>query len=459
MNPGSPRNPVPEPGRPGAGSMLPLVEGARLPLAFIGLGLIAFTLGSTWLLVETWRGWPPFFHPRVVALVHLWLPGFLLSVCIGASYQLMPVVLGSALHARPRWLWSHLILHGSGVGSLVSGLVLGRYGLAAAGGLAIGVGVAGLLVVTLRTFSASARRDAVAWSFPLAAAWLFATVLAGLVLALNRRDPFVPLPAMSLLRAHAHLGLVGYFLTLLQGVTFQLLPMFTMAPVRRPQGVWLGLAGTQIGLLLLAPSLAWDWSNARWMAIALLVSGLCCSGVSLGATLRTRRTRLLDPGLTAFVAGTSCLILATLVGLWLARHELVDEHSLAGVSVYGLLLIAGGLGLPILGMGCKILPFLVWMKVYGPRVGREDVPLAKALGSLALERAWLVLHLAGMGTLALGLGMMWTAVAGIGGILLEMGAVCYLANATSVVRHLGKLGQPTNRRSERSFPRAGYSTQ
>jgi hypothetical protein len=345
------------------------------------------------------------------------------------------------------------------VGSLVSGLVLGRYGLAAAGGLAIGVGVAGLLVVTLRTFSASARRDAVAWSFPLAAAWLFATVLAGLVLALNRRDPFVPLPAMSLLRAHAHLGLVGYFLTLLQGVTFQLLPMFTMAPVRRPQGVWLGLAGTQIGLLLLAPSLAWDWSNARWMAIALLVSGLCCSGVSLGATLRTRRTRLLDPGLTAFVAGTSCLILATLVGLWLARHELVDEHSLAGVSVYGLLLIAGGLGLPILGMGCKILPFLVWIKVYGPRVGREDVPLAKALGSLALERAWLVLHLAGMGTLALGLGMMWTAVAGIGGILLEMGAVCYLANATSVVRHLGKLGQPTNRRSERSFPRAGYSTQ
>lgn len=459
MNSGSSRSTAPEPGRPAAGGMLPLVEGARLPLAFIGLGLVAFALGSAWLLVETWHGWPPFFHPRVVALVHLWLPGFLLSVCVGASYQLMPVVLGSALHAGPRWLWLHLLLHASGIGALVSGLALGRYGLAAVGGLAIGVGVVGLLLVTLRTFTASARRDAVAWSFPLAAAWLFATVLAGLVLALNRRGPFVPLPAMSLLRAHAHLGLVGYFLTLLQGVTFQLLPMFTMATVRWPQGVRLGLIGTQSGLLLLAPSLAWDWSNVRWAAIGLIVVGLGCSGGSLFATLRKRRTRQLDAGLTAFVVGTACLILAALVGVWMSHHALGDEHGLAGASVYGLLLIAGGLGLPILGMGCKILPFLVWMKVYGPRVGREDVPLAKALGSPALERAWLRLHVAGMGMLVLGLGATWSGVVCVGGVLLALGAACYLANAADVTRHLGKSGQPTNRPIQRTLTRAGYSTQ
>ncbi len=236
--------------------MLPLVEGARLPLAFIGLGLVAFVAASVWLLVEAWRGWPPFFHPRIVALVHLWLPGFLLSVCIGASYQLMPVVLGTALRARSGWLWSHLLLHVTGVVGLVAGLASGRYAVAVAGGLMLAAGVSGLGVVTFRTFANSRRRDGVAWSFPLAASWLCATVLAGLLLALNRRAPFVPLPALDLLRAHAHLGLIGYFVTLLQGVTFQLLPMFTLTSVRRPQGVWLGLVGTQLGLLLLAPSLA-----------------------------------------------------------------------------------------------------------------------------------------------------------------------------------------------------------
>jgi hypothetical protein len=421
----------------------------------MGLGLIAFALGAAWLLAETWHGWPPFFHPRVVALVHLWLPGFLLSVCMGASYQLMPVVLGSALHAQAGWLWTHLALHASGVGALVAGLALGRYAVAAAGGLAIGVGVIGLLGVTLRTFLASRRRDAVAWSFPLAAGWLLATVIAGLLLALNRRDPFISLPAVNLLRAHAHLGLIGYFLTLLQGVTFQLLPMFTMATVRRADGVWLGLVGTQTGLLLLAPSLAWGWSSPRWGAVALLVAGLSCSGVALAATLRTRRTRKLDSGLTAFVTGIGCLLLVTGLGIWLARHELGDEHSLDGASVYGLLLIAGGLGLPVLGMGCKILPFLVWMKVYGPRVGREAVPLARALGSPALERAWLWLHVAGVGLLVLGLSVAWSGVALVGGALLALGTGCYLANATTVARHLGKIGQAVNHPVEQVPPGTG----
>lgn len=458
MSSGFPRSTAPEPGRPSGGGMLPLVEGARLPLAFIGLGLVAFALGSAWLLVETWRGWLPFFHPRVVALVHLWLPGFLLSVCIGASYQLLPVVLGSALHARPRWLWSHLLLHASGVGALVSGLALGRYTLAAVGGLAIGAGVSGLLVVTLRTFFVSERRDAVAWSFPLAAGWLFATVLAGLVVALNRRDPFVSLPALDLLRAHAHLGLIGYFVTLLQGVTFQMLPMFTMAAIRRPLFVWLGLAGSQLGLLLLAPSLAWGWLGGRWFATAVLVIGLGCSGLALSATLRTRRLRRLDSGLKAFVAGSACILLVAGLGVWLGLKTLGDANVLAGSSAYGLLLVIGGLGLPVLGMGCKILPFLVWMKVYGPRAGRDEVPQAKTFSSPVLERAWLGLHLAGVGLLALGTGLQWARVAVAGGVMLALAAGCYVANAAGVARHLCNAAYPSSRTGELIVPRAGHPT-
>lgn len=443
--------------RPDGGGLLSLVEGGRLPLAFIGLGLVAFAFGSGWLLAEAWRGWPPYFHVRIVALVHLWLPGFLLSISIGATYQLMPVVVGSPLLARSRWLWFHWVSHAFGVTALVVGLALGRYAVAAAGGLAIGTGVIGLLVVTLRTFAASRRRDAVAWSFPLAAIWLGATVLAGLVLALNRRDPFIPLPALNLLQAHAHLGLVGYFVTLLQGVTFQLVPMFTMATVRRPNGVWLGLIGTQSGLLLLAPSLAWGWSGARGAAVALLVAGLSGSAVALSATLRARRTRTLDSGLTAFVAGAFCLLLAAVVAVWRIHGNAGDEHALTGASIYGLLLIAGGLALPVLGMGCKILPFLVWMKVYGPRLGREDVPLAKALGSPALERAWLGLHLTGLVMLVLGLGMTWSVVAFVGGAGLALGAGCYLAQAACVARHLANRCQPENRPASPVFPRTGFS--
>src|ERR1051326_167080 len=95
----------------------------------------------------------------------------------------------------------------------------------------------------------SRQRDAVAWSLVLATGWLMLTVLAGLLLAVNRAGHFLPADPLALLRAHAHLGLVGFFLTLLQGVTFRLVPMFTLGDGPNWRRVRGGLWFTQIGLL------------------------------------------------------------------------------------------------------------------------------------------------------------------------------------------------------------------
>ena len=145
--------------------LLPLTGGGRLPLIFIVAGLVAFGLAAAWLARVAGRGsgFPPFLHPEVVAVAHLWLPGFLLSICLGATYQLMPVVLGEAVRLREGWLWTHAGLHLAGVVALVWGLASGRYLAAGLGGLAVVAGVAILSVATLRTFRASRRRDAAAW--------------------------------------------------------------------------------------------------------------------------------------------------------------------------------------------------------------------------------------------------------------------------------------------------------
>src|SRR6187401_1382636 len=88
-----------------------LVAGARLPLAFIGTGLVAFALAVGALAVRPQLLLLPHSHPHVVALAHLWLPGFLLSVSMGAMYQLMPVVLGTALELPIAAAWAHGGLH------------------------------------------------------------------------------------------------------------------------------------------------------------------------------------------------------------------------------------------------------------------------------------------------------------------------------------------------------------
>lgn len=406
-----------------------MVGGGLLPLAFILSGLAALASASAWLLCQPGLPGLPYFHPRVVAFIHLWLPGFLLSVCIGALYQLMPVVLGEPLRLSVPALWTHFGLHVAGVVLLVAAFAGGRFAWAGAGGILISAGVGILLAAVLRTFARAGRRDAPAWCFPLATGWLAATVLAGVMMAANRHSPWLPLSMMDLLRAHAHLGLAGFFLTLLQGTTFQLIPMFTMGELRCPRFVWAGLLATQAGLFALIPGLAWDRMIFICTGTAIIVAGIACSGVALHATLRSRRRKKIEPGIQAFVLGAILMGLAAPVGAALLFAPEGSPAVMRGVAAYGVILIPGALSLMVLGMLCKIVPFLVWMRAYGPKVGKRPVPVATVLASRELERGWLAAHL-------LGLALLVAGFAPAGAVALAAAAALFLANMTRVLAHL-----------------------
>ena len=408
---------------------IPLVAGARLPLAFIAAGLAAFAGTAATLAAAPEVLGYPYLHPTLVALAHLALPGFLLSVCFGAVYQLMPVVLGPPLRLPLAAAWSHLALHLAGTALLVTGFARGHFALAGGGGALVAAGTAIFAAAVFRTFAAAERRDAIAWSFPLSAGWLALTVAVGVALAVNRRTPFLPWPVTDLLRAHAHLGLAGFFVTLLQGATLQLVPMFTLAELRRPRLVAAGLALAQAGLAGLVPALALDARPATIGAAALLAAGLACSGTALVATVRSRRRRDLEPGVRAFLFGLALLGAAAAGGLALA---VLPEALPQAATVYGLAVVAGGLALAIAGMLGKIVPFLVWMRAYGPRAGRQPVPLAHALGWKPVELLWLRLHLGALTCLLAG-------AAGASPALLRAGTLLFAAAATCLLAHLGRV--------------------
>lgn len=415
---------------------LPLVAGARLPLAFIALGLAALAIAVLALALEPHLLLLPHVHPSVVAVAHLWLPGFLLSVTLGATYQLMPVVLGAALRLPLAAAWTHFGLHAVGIALLIGGFAIGRFDVVGLGGVAIAAGVGIVLFATWRTFLSSARRDAIGWSFPLAVSWLAATVLFGVTLAVNRRAPFLPLSVVDLLKAHAHVGLGGFFLTLLQGATFQLVPMFTMADLRQPRLVRAGLALSQAGLLALVPGLACGRAGVALVGAAGVAAGVASSGVALVATFRSRRRRTLEPGLKAFAFGAIVLGAAALCGLVSlllpGGTASAERHAFA----YGTLVIAGALSTMVLGMLCKIVPFLVWMKTYGPRAGRQIVPLATSLGSRALERAWIKIHAAALLSVLVGIVTGSLAVLTIGTTLLATAIALFLVNTARVLGHM-----------------------
>jgi hypothetical protein len=169
---------------------------------------------------------------------------------------------------------------------------------------------------------------------------------------------------------------------------------------------------------------------------ALVAAGVGCSGLALAATFRSRRRRVLDPGLKAFAIGAAFTGIATVAGVMLALMRLPAELTLNATMVYGVVMIVGALGFMIPGMLCKIIPFLVWMKVYGPRAGRQPVPQATALGSRELEHAWIATH--GIAVVIAMLAAITRSpdLARIGAALLATAGLLFLSNVARILRHL-----------------------
>ncbi len=399
-----------------------------MPLAFMGLALLWMAAGTLLLLTHPQLLLLPHAGPPVIALAHAWLLGFFVTVACGAVYQLVPVALSTMLW-NERLGWAHFALHAMGVPGMVYLFWHYELGLLAFFGGAVVLGVVFFALNTFITVLRSIRRDVVAMSIVLATCWLVCAVLAGLFLVINRLWGFVPLDPIVLLRAHAHLGLVGFFITLLQGVGFQLVPMFTMGEVKHwwmaKAGLWL----SQGGLMALIPALIWTFPIAAFAGAAAIGAGLVMTGLGLRRTLATRKKRRLDPGLVAFLCGWIGLCIAAFVGT-------AFIFSGANPVIYALLGILGGLLPCVAGMMCKVVPFLTWMRAYGPHVGRRYTPPAHSLTHPRLERWGLALQQAAVVPLIWGVWRVEAFWLNVGSWILALGVALFFYDMLGVLKHL-----------------------
>lgn len=377
--------------------------------------------------------------PAVVALTHAWVLGFFVTVATGAVYQIAPVALGTTLWSE-RSGWWHFGLQLVGVPGMV--YAFWSWDLATIGhfGSFVLMGLLCFAVNLWRTVYRSGKRDLVAWSLVLATGWLIVAAFAGLALAANRFWRFWPTDPLALLRAHAHLGLIGFFLTLLQGVTFRLVPMFTLGHVPDWRLARVGLWLSQLGLLGLAPALSCHAGYAVAGFGALIFLGMIASGFALHQTLRTRKKRSLDPGVSAFIRGLVALVISAMLGLLLVWPTSPWSSAPGGLSamVYAGLLLAGGLLPMIAGMMCKIVPFLTWMRAYGPRVGRGPTPAAGSLGKPRLETWAFALYTLALFPLVVGLWSLHLPLLRVGTWLIVAGAAALLVDIFAVFSHLWK---------------------
>ncbi len=327
---------------------------------------------------------------RVAGAAHLYVLGFVMSVIIGALYQLTPVILETPFYS----------LKGSKLLFVIFalGLICLSFGMIASVSLLMHIG-AGLLYLSLVVFSLlfllsflRVKRWSIVTLFLLSAGvWLLIGVSLGFILLLEMNGAGFGLDVISLVVRHGAVSLGGFVFFIVLGVSLVLLPMFALS-----HGV--STIYSKIAFVLMNIALIAGLFENFQILISLLGAGLLLyllqSFLILKNRLRKKREYWFYHLSFAFLALFAAII-SGFVGF------------LYGIDVlykFALWLVLVGFGFHfIVGHLYKILPFLIWYEFISPLVGKQKVPMLHEM--IKEKGAYLQLVLSSLGTILYGIGL------------------------------------------------------
>jgi cytochrome c/quinol oxidase subunit I len=431
-----------------------------LPLRFILTGLLALFAGVILLVLrpEILAGYH--YNQYAIAATHLFVLGWICTIIMGAMYQLVPVALETKLYSERLARWQ-FVLHLIGFTGMVwmfwtwNMKQVGHFGSV----LTVGVGL--FIFNIAKTLRRVPRWNVIATAVTCALVWLGLVVLAGLILAAGKctYHSASTLAAASLLgtlvhglrsaatlagrfdqlsamHAHAHLGGIGVFLMLIVGISFKLVPMFTLSEIQSRRRAGLCLLLLNAGLLgSFASILARSQYKVAFLLLVLL--GLGLYGWELRAILRARKRRYLDWGMKHFLTALSLLIPLSILAAVLSWPTLpLTPFTGQLENLYGFLALAGVFTLAIIGMLYKIIPFLVWYASYSRLIGRYKVPALADLYSTRLQVAGYGFYLSGLITTAIAILLSNPLLVRGGCALLALSLVVLGMNVVRIICHV-----------------------
>lgn len=344
-------------------------------LAWLGVGSVLLVRAAPHLA----RG--NVLDPAVLAATHGFTLGVLTSTIFGALNQFFPGHLGIAARSIPVARWSGRALQ-AGTVLLVVGFLAWIPVLLAAGFTILTGAVYGSAWNLLPQRRKAKQGKIVglyvsAGHIALGTAMVLAFARIGETLGLWHVD------RLAMIGGHLHLGALGFGTLTAVGVGSRMIPMFLVSqgapewPLR-----WIGptvLGGITVhllGLLLGLDPMARLGGALMAVAVGLLLW--------LARGWFTHRARQhLDPGLALVRLAFVALGAALLLGLLL----LGGGGGFRAWAAYGVLAIAGWLVPLVMGVMSKILPFLTWLNVVGPRLTRPGGPTVQELMSIPIGRA------------------------------------------------------------------------
>lgn len=344
------------------------------------------------------------YHPKLVAVVHLVTLGWITCSIFGALHMLAPMALRSPVAPR-RVDIIGFVLVATGIVGMVAHFWIGQIPGLAWSGLLVSIGFA---VPVARFWSALRRASIppeVKLHFDFAFVNLALTAAAGLALAVNKLDPWLPVMHLDAVWGHAHLAGLGWATMMVMASGYRLLPMFLPAAMPTGRWVWCTATLVEIGVLGLAVTLTMD-SRLSILFAGIATAGIACFGGRVRWMLANRRPgpRLLErPDLAMVQVRIALAYLAATVVLGAILLAIRVESRAALSLAYGAVFLIGFVAQMILGVAGRLLPLATWLWIYADR-GYQRPPTSPLVAvPRALQATTLTAWAPGVPCLAVGL--------------------------------------------------------
>ncbi len=419
----------------------------KVVLPHFVFGAVSFTVSAIVMILYAGDLLLPFhLNAKMLVLTHVTVLGFLTTLIFGALYQLIPVVMEVKLFSE-KLAKITFYLFITGVVILVITFWEATFD---AGQNWLWFEISGTLILTavtlfvINTLKSAAKSTVKTRGnvfVKAAIIYLLLTVSLAITMIINFAVPFLPVSVIDLLKMHMHLGLVGWFMFLVIGVSSKLMPMFLIIhklPEKLLDYSYYFLNG---GLILLV--LVLSFYPAQWAMVlsgALMLTGIVLYLKYIRYAFKHRFRKNLDTGMKysavayfIFVLVLAAGVVALLFpGFWGMLSIHIDV-------VYGMSFVLGFLTALVLSQTYKTLPFIIWLDKYQSKVGKHKVPLPHELYSETVAKIHMKTFVIAFLFLIAGelAGLKWLIQAA--GAMYLITAVLYNYNVFKMVLHKEKI--------------------
>lgn len=408
----------------------------KVVLPFYIYASVAF-LTSTVLLVFSGPAFSQhYFHPHTLAITHAMALGWGTMIILGASHQLVPVLIEAKLFSN---LLAYLsfVMAGVGIPLLVYAFYVFNIGWPARwGGILINAAIVVYLINLALSFSKSKQESVQAVFVFTAACWLLVTTALGLILVYNFSFPLLSRESLNYLPLHAHLGVVGWFLLLVMGVGSRLIPMFLISKYENVKLLWTIYVLTNGGLLsFIILFIYFPQSSFYLLAILPFTMAILLFGYYVYQAYHQRIRRKVDKPMKISLLSVLMTVLPLMVLLVIMIFSRTLANSKRMALTYGFTIFFGWITAIILGMTFKTLPFIVWNKLYHEKAGLGRIPDPKELFNQKVLTAMAMIYIAGFLLFAAGIVFSVLMILKFSAILLMVAALLYNLNVFKIIRH------------------------